>query len=139
MVKNTNWKSCHGSSGQFRGYPCSLWMTFHSLTVAAYNEHLQNPSGKSCIYTSVPCEWVPVLHVYIYHSEPFKVMDVMNVIKAYIKNFFGCRSCVDHFMKMSKRMRKEIKRPQDGVLWLWKSHNKCVTEYIRHILAICMM
>lgn len=25
---------CVGSSAQFRGYPCALWLLFHTLTVA---------------------------------------------------------------------------------------------------------
>ncbi|ELU06152.1 hypothetical protein CAPTEDRAFT_227524, partial [Capitella teleta] len=30
------WTGCRGSESRFRGYPCSLWMTFHALTVSAY-------------------------------------------------------------------------------------------------------
>ncbi len=29
------WTGCHGSTDHYRGYPCSLWITFHSLTTAA--------------------------------------------------------------------------------------------------------
>lgn len=28
------YKFCAGSSPQYRGYPCSLWVLFHTLTVA---------------------------------------------------------------------------------------------------------
>lgn len=37
------WTGCAGTEDHFRGYPCSLWMTFHALTVSAY---LQEGEGK---------------------------------------------------------------------------------------------
>ena len=32
----SDWVSCAGSEPRFRGYPCSVWMTFHAITVNAY-------------------------------------------------------------------------------------------------------
>ena len=30
-----DWKACQGSNPKYRGYPCSLWTLFHTLTVNA--------------------------------------------------------------------------------------------------------
>lgn len=33
---NASWQHCRGSSPEFRGFTCSLWTTFHTLTVHTY-------------------------------------------------------------------------------------------------------
>ena len=37
----SDWVSCAGSEPRFRGYPCSVWMTFHAITVNAYKMALR--------------------------------------------------------------------------------------------------
>lgn len=32
------WVGCQGSHPRYRGYPCSMWTLFHTLTVAAYEK-----------------------------------------------------------------------------------------------------
>ena len=32
----SDWASCAGSEPHFRGYPCSVWITLHAITVNAY-------------------------------------------------------------------------------------------------------
>lgn len=41
--------ACHGSEPQFRGYPCSLWTLFHTLTVQA-DSVTETNDGKLLIY-----------------------------------------------------------------------------------------
>jgi hypothetical protein len=31
-----DWQHCKGSSPQYRGYTCGLWMSFHAITVRSY-------------------------------------------------------------------------------------------------------
>ena len=36
LAENTEWVHCKGSTPNFRGFPCSLWTLFHTLTVRQY-------------------------------------------------------------------------------------------------------
>ncbi|KAJ1525244.1 hypothetical protein ONE63_010069 [Megalurothrips usitatus] len=87
---------CHGSQPNFRGYPCSLWTTFHVLTVDALNSN----SG----------------------GEP---KEVLEAILGYVTHFFGCAECSKHFQEMaSETMFSEVTSHEKSVLWLWEAHNK---------------
>jgi thiol oxidase len=46
------------------------------------------------------------------------------VISNYVIHFLQCRECAGHFAKMSATAADEVFRPSDGVLWLWRAHNK---------------
>ncbi|KOB72015.1 Sulfhydryl oxidase [Operophtera brumata] len=86
---------CKGSRVDYRGYTCGLWSLFHTLTV--------NAARKPGI-------------------EGPKVLRAMY---GYIKNFFGCTECVQHFLAMAERNRLfDVKENDKAVLWLWISHNE---------------
>ncbi|XP_065556580.1 sulfhydryl oxidase 2-like isoform X1 [Artemia franciscana] len=93
--KNLEWKGCKGSRPVYRGYPCSLWTMFHTLSVSSYLD----PHSK----------------------EP---LEVLKAIKDYVKYFFGCRECATHFLKVVNETLSQVKTKEDAVLWLWKAHNK---------------
>lgn len=94
--ENLNWVGCKGSSEKFRGYPCGLWSMFHMLTVNRANS---NESGD-------PAE-------------------VLKVIHGYVKNFFGCWDCSEHFLEMAERRKMlEVEGKNEAVLWLWSAHNE---------------
>lgn len=38
IAEKVNWVGCQGSEPHFRGFPCSLWILFHFLTVQAAQE-----------------------------------------------------------------------------------------------------
>lgn len=94
-LKNKFWVSCKGSTAKYRGYPCSVWMTFHTLTVHAYID--QHSSSDST--------------------------EVLLAMADYIKNFFGCQDCAEHFVEMSKTIAGNVTSRSESVLWLWKAHN----------------
>jgi thiol oxidase len=97
-----NWIGCKGSSPNFRGYPCGLWTLFHTLTAAA-------ASATAEFDSDVNNNNLPVLQV----------------IHGYIKNFFGCTDCSDHFQDMSeKRKLFKVYGGDESILWLWKAHNE---------------
>ncbi|KAJ0183747.1 hypothetical protein K1T71_000170 [Dendrolimus kikuchii] len=86
---------CKGSQPKYRGYSCGLWTLFHTLTVNA----AQKPG-----------------------TEGPKVLKAMH---SYIKNFFGCTDCSEHFQAMAARNRIfDVKENDKAVLWLWISHNE---------------
>ncbi|KAG8229632.1 hypothetical protein J437_LFUL002357 [Ladona fulva] len=95
-----DWKGCRGSKQHFRGYPCSLWQTFHMLTV---NSVLKNS----------------------HNLENFNSLEVLDAMLGYITNFFGCEDCASHFKQMAaESLHTDVQRAEDSILWLWRSHNK---------------
>lgn len=86
---------CKGSQSKYRGYTCGLWTLFHTLTVSA----AQKPG-----------------------TEGPKVLRAMH---GYVKHFFGCTTCAEHFQAMAARNRLfDVKENDKAVLWLWISHNE---------------
>ncbi|XP_066254593.1 sulfhydryl oxidase 2-like [Euwallacea similis] len=93
------WLACQGSSPQYRGYPCGLWRMFHYLTVnvADYSHELRG-------------------------DNPRLVLEAMH---GYIKNFFGCADCSQHFQEMAaKREIFKVSSFDNAILWLWEAHNE---------------
>nr|XP_039269923.1 sulfhydryl oxidase 1-like [Styela clava] len=90
------WVGCAPSKPGLRGYPCSLWTLFHSLTVASYNADEQDTE-------SVP-----------------------RAMEAYITNFFSCVECRKNFIKeiIDSPYEDGLTSNKDVVLWLWELHNK---------------
>lgn len=93
------WKECAGSDTKYRGYPCSMWTLFHTLTVSEYKNTLKSKKWST-------------LHSVLY------------AMRDYIKNFFGCSNCAKHFQQMSSDLESELTYPNSSVLWLWRAHNR---------------
>lgn len=99
-INHQSWVACKGSKPHLRGYPCSLWTLFHTLTV---NYALKSDDSA---------------------TEPALILKAM---KGFIKNFFGCSYCANHFVSMAEDESDPIERvssPKEAVLWLWRAHNK---------------
>jgi len=94
LPKKAKWKGCIGSQPHYRGYPCGLWTLFHTLTVNC---------GK---------------------RDNLMGLEVLSRIREYIKHFFGCEECRNHFTEMSQNLRNEVHSQNEAILWLWRSHNK---------------
>lgn len=93
------WLACRGSSSAFRGYPCGLWKLFHFLTVNSAEQNLNNN-----------------------HADPLEVLGVMH---GYVKNFFGCHDCSQHFQEMAvRREMRNVSSLDSSVMWLWMAHNE---------------
>uniref|UniRef100_A0A8C5U968 Sulfhydryl oxidase n=1 Tax=Malurus cyaneus samueli TaxID=2593467 RepID=A0A8C5U968_9PASS len=80
----------------FRGYPCGLWTIFHLLTVQA----AQNGPDKE-----LPQE-------------------VLSTMRCYVRNFFGCQECAEHFEAMAAKSMEKVASREESVLWLWSHHNE---------------
>ncbi|PKU36229.1 sulfhydryl oxidase 1 [Limosa lapponica baueri] len=96
LPTNVTWVGCQGSEPHFRGYPCGLWTVFHLLTVQA----AQNGPDKE-----LPLE-------------------VLNTMRCYVRHFFGCQECAQHFEAMAAESMDQVASRQEAVLWLWSHHNK---------------
>lgn len=100
------YKGCAGSSPRYRGYPCSLWTMFHTLTVAEYLKRSKSTTNQL-------------------RSDDESEGDhaVLPAMKDFIINFFGCTECAQNFAKESEKMEESLIRPNSSVLWLWRTHN----------------
>lgn len=92
----THFVGCTGSSPHLRGFSCSLWTLFHFMSVqSANNEDAQDP------------------------------LEVLQAMHGYIKNFFGCTDCSEHFQAMASRRKIwNVASKDEAVLWLWAAHNE---------------
>ncbi|XP_048414702.1 sulfhydryl oxidase 2 isoform X1 [Stegostoma tigrinum] len=101
LTNRVDWVGCQGSQPQYRGYPCSLWTLFHTLTVHAATR--------------------PTMHILPGFDSP---QVVLQVIRKYIHYFFGCRECAQHFEAMAKESMDKVTTLDDAILWLWRKHNE---------------
>uniref|UniRef100_A0A8C6Y7K3 Sulfhydryl oxidase n=1 Tax=Naja naja TaxID=35670 RepID=A0A8C6Y7K3_NAJNA len=97
LPERPHWIGCQGSKPQFRGFPCGLWTLFHHLTVQA-------SSQKESASSDIP--------------------EVLPTMRGYIRNFFGCRMCAEHFEGMAAESMHEVNNRDEAVLWLWSRHNR---------------
>ncbi|CAH2316748.1 sulfhydryl oxidase 2 isoform X1 [Pelobates cultripes] len=102
LTSHVQWVGCQGSEPGLRGYPCSLWKLFHTLTVQAA---LQPNALTNTAFEG--------------NSQA-----VLQTMRQYIKHFFGCRECAGHFESMAKESMDDVKTLKEAVLWLWSKHNK---------------
>lgn len=89
---------CKGSDSKYGQYPCAVWSLWHVLTVRQIES---DTSFRSA-------DWV-----------------LMTMVD-YIRYFFGCRHCAEHFLKVAedgRAVQHEVKNVEDSILWLWRAHN----------------
>uniref|UniRef100_A0A6B2E8R6 Sulfhydryl oxidase n=1 Tax=Phlebotomus kandelakii TaxID=1109342 RepID=A0A6B2E8R6_9DIPT len=96
VFSSSKFVACYSEVEGLRRYPCSLWLLFHHLTVAAVEQNIS--------------------------TDPLEVLHAMH---GYIKHFFGCTDCSNHFQEMAKKNRMFSVASQDNaILWLWSAHNQ---------------
>ncbi|XP_059612914.1 sulfhydryl oxidase 1 isoform X2 [Phlebotomus argentipes] len=96
IFSSSKFVGCYSEVDGLRRYPCSLWLLFHHLTVAAVEQNVS--------------------------TDPLEVLHAMH---GYIKHFFGCTDCSNHFQEMAKKNRMFSVASQDNaILWLWSAHNE---------------
>ncbi|XP_066466761.1 sulfhydryl oxidase 2 [Tiliqua scincoides] len=101
LPSRIQWLGCRGSRPELRGYTCSFWELFHTLTVqAAVQPGALLSSG--------------------FENDPRVVLRVM---RNYVRDFFGCRACAQHFEEMASESLDLVKTLDEAVLWLWEKHN----------------
>ncbi|KAJ7992831.1 hypothetical protein DPEC_G00266100 [Dallia pectoralis] len=94
LPDKVSWVGCQGSRPHFRGYPCGLWTLFHVLTVQAKEAAKTDPQ------------------------------EVVQALRSYVHNFFGCRECATHFENMAKDSMSQVGTWLTPVMWLWSRHNQ---------------
>lgn len=90
------WIGCYSKNRSLRRYPCGLWSLFHYLTVQSANS-----------------------------SDNSDALEILQAMHKYIKNFFGCTDCAEHFVDMAARRKIwSVPSQQEAILWLWEAHNE---------------
>ncbi|XP_007898490.1 sulfhydryl oxidase 2 isoform X2 [Callorhinchus milii] len=102
LTNRIQWVSCQGSKSLYRGYPCSLWTLFHTLTVQAAKRH----------------------EILVNSGFDDSPQIVLQVIRRYIHHFFGCMECAQHFEQMAKESMDKVETLDSAILWLWTKHNE---------------
>ncbi|XP_006819345.1 sulfhydryl oxidase 2-like [Saccoglossus kowalevskii] len=98
LPSRLKWVGCQGSQDRYRGYPCGLWILFHTLTVSAATTNKD----------------------YTYEEK----LQVLHAMRGYIVQFFGCRECATNFDKMAVTIKSTVATPDEALLWLWRAHNQ---------------
>ncbi|XP_064649330.1 sulfhydryl oxidase 2-like [Lineus longissimus] len=100
--KPLRYTACRGSKANLRGYTCSLWQLFHTLTVNWFLE--MKRAGQE-------------------HNTD-KKLEILDVMKGYVSDFFTCKECVINFKKKHIPAMQLVKDVEGAVLFLWDAHNK---------------
>lgn len=95
IFSTSRWIGCTSSKSGLRGFTCGLWQLFHFMTVQAAENDIS--------------------------TDPLEVLQAMH---GYIKYFFGCSDCSNHFQTMANNRKIwSTASKDDAILWLWSSHN----------------
>lgn len=97
IFSSKRWVGCQSSVAGLRGFTCGLWQLFHYLTVQAANtdQVVDDP------------------------------LEALHAIHGYVKHFFGCTDCSQHFQTMATKNKIwNVANKDDAVLWLWSAHNE---------------
>lgn len=91
-----DWVGCKGSSELYGGYTCGLWTLWHFLTVAQAEAASGDPT------------------------------DVLMTMTHYVRDFFGCQECSEHFLRMVDNGDNitSVGSYEEAVLYLWDRHNE---------------
>lgn len=92
-----NYVSCYESDRQHKGYTCSLWLLFHSLTVGEY-------------FKAAPVRFRPTMVLY--------------TMRDYVTRFLGCTVCSSNFKKETESLETSLSSRNSSIIWLWYTHNR---------------
>ena len=76
------------------------------------------------------CSLWLVLHMAVANTDDAHAAADMVTIRNYVRHYFACNDCRDHFLQMSTNVASEVSNKHDAVLWLWQAHNT-VNERLR--------
>lgn len=97
------YQHCKGSMAYYRGYPCTVWLLFHTLTVRLAQAH------ERTITVADPLD------------NPITMYDAF---VDFMRFFFTCRQCSYHFTKFADKTRALIDSPMSLVIAIWQGHNR---------------
>lgn len=51
-------------------------------------------------------------------------LEVLSTMRCYVRHFFGCQECAEHFEAMAAKSMDKVASREEAVLWLWSHHNE---------------
>lgn len=51
-------------------------------------------------------------------------LEVLSTMRCYVRHFFGCQECAEHFEAMAAKSMDRVASREEAVLWLWSHHNE---------------
>ena len=84
------------------------------------------PRGPAAAGTGgYSCALWLLFHTLLANCDRHAAPHVLDAIRAFVVNFFGCTDCAAHFGDMWEADRGAAAANQiDATIWLWKAHNK---------------
>uniref|UniRef100_A0A8C8AMS1 Sulfhydryl oxidase n=1 Tax=Otus sunia TaxID=257818 RepID=A0A8C8AMS1_9STRI len=75
--------------------------------------HLRGPQHP--LFSPHPCPFLPT---------PQLPLEVLSTMRCYVRHFFGCQECAQHFEAMAAESMDRVAGREEAVLWLWSHHNE---------------
>lgn len=60
----------------------------------------------------------------IFCLSPELPLEVLSTMRCYVRHFFGCQECAQHFEAMAAESMDRVAGREEAVLWLWSHHNE---------------
>jgi thiol-disulfide isomerase/thioredoxin len=112
------WVTCRGSSWRYRGFPCGLWLLYHALSANAESSDPALAAAAAAATTTFGNDAADTNGAAaVAGGVPQASTEILFVIKDYVRNFFSCETCRQHFMHFDPN------REEDPAWQLWKVHN----------------
>lgn len=51
-------------------------------------------------------------------------LEVLSTMRCYVRHFFGCQECAEHFEAMAAKSMDKVASREEAILWLWSHHNE---------------
>lgn len=147
-----NWTYCSGSEQYLRGYTCTAWLLFHTLTTHEYIQNSNNTNNGAnkttsdkelykfmltsenngqnnhnplaqCLPEEPESAFLAATSEQLFVDAPkYVISRIIN----YVRYFLGCTNCAAHFSCAIARSSLELNNPRDGdhLLFLWELHNR---------------
>eukprot|EP00927_Polykrikos_kofoidii_P077164 TRINITY_DN74135_c0_g1_i1.p1 TRINITY_DN74135_c0_g1~~TRINITY_DN74135_c0_g1_i1.p1 ORF type:complete len:760 (-),score=125.02 TRINITY_DN74135_c0_g1_i1:44-2167(-) len=71
-----------------------------------------------------------VIFVHKHQSSSRGKVAPLQVIRGYVKHFFRCEYCSEHFLSMNVT-DKDLSTPRAQALWLWRAHNNATARIFK--------
>lgn len=57
-------------------------------------------------------------------APPELPLEVLSTMRCYVRHFFGCQECAEHFEAMAAQSMDKVASREEAILWLWSHHNE---------------
>lgn len=111
------WSTCTGVTSETRGFPCGLWILFHTIIGNAHKLSL----GKFYLV------YISTNKMFFIDSQ-FNPLRIFNQLHGWINTFYSCKHCALLYTEITTNVfplnEKTIQKPEDIIIYLWKVHNE---------------